>query len=1022
MKSRSLAFLMLLLMLLGMFTASVCIPTAKSNPILVVDYENALIKTADRLVMLQSATDYGWDWVVTGLTSHSSNPSAVNLYGVTALGLLDAYQLTGNSAYFNAAKAVADYLVSLGSSRTHYQFDLEFLIIFAEISGDGSYYTFALNVWAWMKANVDRYADGHQVDLYNYYYDRYGGSHGGATWATGDWAIAALELGDNEWAKNMTDVIAANYTKMEPDPQEYQYVGWGKALKAFKAVNPTAYADEIADIVGILETRQQPDGSFTGWIQDEAYLIMGLVSVGKMEMAKNASIWLINNQGYDTIVGGWKLPDGNEYSEVTSEAGQAIFRVIQAIGTVDVDHGSDGTIDVKTITIQQAINVAYAGDTIYVHSGLYNEALYIDKSLTLKGVGSPMPIIKGAQMRTTNYGNRQATIFVEDAANVTLECFDIEGEELGLPSGTRSYAVLYESSTGMIRNCVVSPNTIGNMYSTAIAFWDNSIVTVENSIIKNFGRIGIYSNNATSIIKNNEIIGQVYSLDNQVIYGIEIEDYSGPSVAEITGNKVYNCNNTHPSPLWSSAAILVDGWREWADYYNLALLPSKVTITYNTIYNNYESIEIVANEFSYAHYNNFYNNAWGVISAPENWTTNPTYYVFDARYNWWGDASGPYHETTWIYMGNPYGPHYGLGDPVSDYVLYDPWLKSAFVPPPRHDVAVTSIMVSNRMVLPADSGRIVLVGDVIQINVTVANEGNMVENFAVNVIVSRYDGVQVGVLPSQSVIELVPSETRLLTFYWNTEGAETCGYIIRAIASTVPGEKYFDTFDNTKAITVTVASYMPTIPKVKLVPAYKEWLVRGYFDLNLNLEDADIFWDIGGFSVTIKFNPSIVQVTNVTEGSFLKSFGSTYSYWEIDNVEGYAVMYVTQLPPRSTTYGSGTLFTIQFKGVGEGECNITMENSELAAWPDESKWVFIYSVTVPHTTEDGYVKIMQPLPADINADGQVSLADLVLLAKAYGSRPGDPNWNEYADIAEPWGIIGLSDLVTIAVFYGQHFP
>jgi len=27
-----------------------------------------------------------------------------------------------------------------------------------------------------------------------------------------------------------------------------------------------------------------------------------------------------------------------------------------------------------------------------------------------------------------------------------------------------------------------------------------------------------------------------------------------------------------------------------------------------------------------------------------------------------------------MYKGSPYGPHYGLGDNVSDYVLYDPWL------------------------------------------------------------------------------------------------------------------------------------------------------------------------------------------------------------------------------------------------------------------------------------------------------------------------------------------------------------
>ena len=298
------------------------------------DYKNALKKVADRLVALQSPTDFGWDWVVTELTEHSPNPSAPNLYGVTALGLLDAYILTGNTTYLNTAKKVADYLVSLGSNRYHYQFDLEFLVRYAEISGKADYKNFASDVWNWMKSNLDRFADGHQVDLYNYYYERYGNSRGGATWATGDWAIAALVLGDEEWAKSMTDVIKANYTKMEPDPQEYQYVGWGKALKAFHAVDPENYASEIADIVSILEARQQADGHFTGWVQDEAYVIMGLVTVGTAKtlgIAEKAAEWLVEVQGYNSIEGGWILPDGNEYSEVTSEAGQAIYCVASTI-------------------------------------------------------------------------------------------------------------------------------------------------------------------------------------------------------------------------------------------------------------------------------------------------------------------------------------------------------------------------------------------------------------------------------------------------------------------------------------------------------------------------------------------------------------------------------------------------------------------------------------------------------------------------------------------------------------------
>jgi len=58
------------------------------------------------------------------------------------------------------------------------------------------------------------------------------------------------------------------------------------------------------------------------------------------------------------------------------------------------------------------------------------------------------------------------------------------------------------------------------------------------------------------------------------------------------------------------------------------------------------------------------------------------------------------------------------------------------------------------------------------------------------------------------------------------------------------------------------------------------------------------------------------------------------------------------------------------------------------------------------------------LPGDVNQDGKVNLADLVALARAYGSKPGDTNWNPDADI-DGNGIVGLSDLVTLAQHYGK---
>jgi tungstate transport system substrate-binding protein len=57
------------------------------------------------------------------------------------------------------------------------------------------------------------------------------------------------------------------------------------------------------------------------------------------------------------------------------------------------------------------------------------------------------------------------------------------------------------------------------------------------------------------------------------------------------------------------------------------------------------------------------------------------------------------------------------------------------------------------------------------------------------------------------------------------------------------------------------------------------------------------------------------------------------------------------------------------------------------------------------------------IPEDLNLDGKVSLQDLVILARAYGSKPGDLQWNPVADINLD-GKVSLIDLVSLALHYG----
>ena len=65
--------------------------------------------------------------------------------------------------------------------------------------------------------------------------------------------------------------------------------------------------------------------------------------------------------------------------------------------------------------------------------------------------------------------------------------------------------------------------------------------------------------------------------------------------------------------------------------------------------------------------------------------------------------------------------------------------------------------------------------------------------------------------------------------------------------------------------------------------------------------------------------------------------------------------------------------------------------------------------------------VVVTIPGDINGDFKVSLSDLSLLAKAYGTTPASPKWNPNADINGD-GKVSLSDLSIMAKHYNQHYP
>jgi hypothetical protein len=81
--------------------------------------------------------------------------------------------------------------------------------------------------------------------------------------------------------------------------------------------------------------------------------------------------------------------------------------------------------------------------------------------------------------------------------------------------------------------------------------------------------------------------------------------------------------------------------------------------------------------------------------------------------------------------------------------------------------------------------------------------------------------------------------------------------------------------------------------------------------------------------------------------------------------------------------------------------------------------------TVDPTTQQeelkwaAYVSIYEITPStDLNKDGTVNIVDISIVAKAFNSKPGDPNWNVIADLDKN-AMVNIIDMSMVAKDYGK---
>ena len=230
----------------------------------------------------------------------------------------------------------------------------------------------------------------------------------------------------------------------------------------------------------------------------------------------------------------------------------------------------------------------------------------------------------------------------------------------------------------------------------------------------------------------------------------------------------------------------------------------------------------------------------------------------------------------------------------------------------------------------------------------------------------------------------------------------------------------------------------PEIPAGKCIyniTTVKPWLeVRNAVDhtdfVKVDKNDPQTFFDVEvylhsgvkvkDFKVKVDFCKFQINAVSVALASYLKPPYTTYS-WQIDNTHGWVEMEVVQDPSVPLQNCSGLLFTIRFKVV----CAIwykehgpfTLESAISISYGELSVicWCGPYYQTTTNTLLGSKTchYTYNPLPGDLDYDGEVTVLDLQLIIDHYGW------WGPWGyDITGDWRT-DIMDLVFVALRFGN---
>ena len=178
------------------------------------------------------------------------------------------------------------------------------------------------------------------------------------------------------------------------------------------------------------------------------------------------------------------------------------------------------------------------------------------------------------------------------------------------------------------------------------------------------------------------------------------------------------------------------------------------------------------------------------------------------------------------------------------------------------------------------------------------------------------------------------------------------------------------------------------------------------FTLDLNAENI---FDFAGWQFDIAFDPTRLEAVEVSEGDFLKTDNGTTFFQKgtIDNATGTITKLSSARLNEDGVTGTGTLLSVTFTAKTPGQTQLTLENFQLAAITGEPIPVGLPEILI---TIEG-----QLTTGDVNRDGQVSILDMVLVARQFGNTVS----SESAVDINGDGVINVLDLILVSQNMGK---